>query len=91
VTDAQKTAMKWQLYQTVKPMYIFQGPTADIVWQPEAIRFFSARVDMMVEDFKSPFIAGSRYPEVVDRRIYPRATSQPFTLQWPKESEGKTP
>jgi hypothetical protein len=22
--------------------------------------------------------------EVVDRRIYPKATAQPFTLQWPK-------
>jgi len=66
-------------------MYIFQGLTADIVWLPEAVRFFSARVDMMVEDYLSPHFAGSPYPEVVDRRIYPKATSKPFKLQWPKK------
>ena len=91
VTEAQKTALKRQLYQTVKPMYIFQGLTADIVWQPEAIRFFNARVDMMVEDYKDPMIAGSPYPEVVDRSIYPKATSKPFVLRWPKKGEGSKP
>ena len=38
VTAAQKTQLKRELYQTVKPMYIFQGLTADIVWLPEATR-----------------------------------------------------
>ena len=85
VTVAQKNQLKRELYQTVKPMYIFQGLTADIVWLPEATRFFNARVDMMVEDYYLPFFAGSPYPEVVDRSIYPKATSQPFKLQWPKK------
>jgi len=88
VTAAQKNKLKRELYQTVKPMYIFQGLTADIVWLPEAVRFFNARVDMMVEDYRSPFVAGSPYSEVVDRSIYPKATSKPFTLQWPKEKLG---
>ena len=85
VTPAQKTQLKRELYQTVKPMYIFQGLTADIVWLPEAMRFFNARVDMMVEDYNSPIYGGSRYPEVVDRSIYPKATSKPFKLQWPPQ------
>jgi hypothetical protein len=85
LTPAQKFKLKTELYMTVKPMYIFQGLTADIVWLPEAVRFFSARVDMMVEDYLSPHFAGSPYPEVVDRRIYPKATSKPFKLQWPKK------
>jgi hypothetical protein len=86
VTAEQKTNLKTELYQTVKPMYIFQGLTADIVWLPEARRFFNARVDMLVEDYNSPFF--SPRMDVVDRRIYPQATSQPFTLQWPKEKIG---
>ena len=93
VTAADKTKPKRALYQTVKPMYIFQGITADIVWLPEAMRFFNARVDMMVEDYHNPFIAGSPYPEVVDRSIYPKATSKPFKLLWPAptpQAEGKT-
>ncbi len=89
VTEKQKTQLEHELYQTVKPMYIFQGLTADIVWQPEAIRFFNARVDMMVEDYHSPMIAGSPYPEVVDRSIYPRATSQPFKMHWPENASVK--
>jgi hypothetical protein len=89
VTAEQKNKLKAELYQTVKPMYIFQGLTADIVWLPEAVRFFNARVDMMVEDYNSPFIARPAYPEVVDRSIYPKATSQPFTLQWPKRTVGE--
>ena len=69
-------------------MHIFRGLTADIVWLPEARRFFSARVDMMVEDYQNPFVSGSPYPEVGDRNIYPKATSRPFTLQWPKQVYG---
>ena len=44
VTAQQKTQLKRELYQNVKPMYIFQGLTADIVWLPEAVRFFNASV-----------------------------------------------
>ena len=83
-TAAQKTKLKWQLYQAVKPMYIFQGLTADIVWQPEALRFFNARVDMMLEDFLTPLYVTVSGVEVIDRSIYPKATSQPFALRWPK-------
>lgn len=64
-------------------MYIFQGITADIVWLPEAVRFFNARVDMMVEDYAQWYTGGMQLGEVVDRSIYPRATSQPFQLRWP--------
>jgi hypothetical protein len=91
VSAEQKTKLKWELYQTVKPMYIFQGLTSDIVWIPEAVRFFNARVEMMIEDYNSQFYAGCPYPEVVDRSIYPRATSKPFTLQWPKATTGVQP
>jgi hypothetical protein len=91
VTPEQKTQLKWQLYQAVKPMYIFQGLTADIVWIPEAVRFFSARVEMMIEDYHSQFYGGCLYPEVVDRGIYPRATSRPFTLEWPKRTDARHP
>jgi hypothetical protein len=44
---------------------------------------------MMVEDYSAPDFAGSPYPEVVDRSIYPKATSNPFTLQWPKLTDKK--
>ena len=67
-------------------MHIFRGLTADIVWLPEARRFFSARVDMMVEQYNSRIYTRSPYPEIVDRSIYPKATSQPVTLQWPDEA-----
>jgi hypothetical protein len=85
LTPAQKNQLKMQLYQTVKPMYIFQGVTADIVWLPEAARFFNAKVDWMVEEYQNPFFTG---PAVIDRSIYPKATSQQFTLQWPKVKTG---
>lgn len=82
VTAEQKAQLKRELYQTVKPMYIFQGLTADVVWLPEAIRFFNARVDMMVQDYHYYLDV----PDVVDRSIYPKATAQPVRLRWPKEA-----
>ena len=88
-TAAQKAQLKRELYETVKPMYIFQGLTADIVWLPEATRFFNARVDMLVQDYSSRFF-GPRM-DVVDRSIYPKATTKPFTLQWPKTSSERKP
>ena len=87
LTPGQKAKLKRELYETVKPMYIFQGLTADIVWQPEAVRFFNARVDMLVQDMRIPLF--SPRMDVVDRSIYPKATSQPFTLRWPKRGEQK--
>ena len=89
VTAEQKAQLKRELYETVKPMYIFQGLTADIVWLPEATRFFNARVDMLVQDYSSRFF-GPRM-DVVDRSIYPKATTKPFTLQWPKTSSERKP
>ncbi|MBZ5607685.1 MAG: glycoside hydrolase family 20 zincin-like fold domain-containing protein [Acidobacteriia bacterium] len=90
VGAARKAELKRDLYQTVKPMYIFQGLVADIVWIPEAVRFFSARVDMMVEDYNAPFITSSN-SELVDRSVYPKATSKPFTLRWqPAQTAGGT-
>ena len=86
ISAADKTRLKRELYQTVKPMYIFQGLTADIVWLPEAVRFFNARVDMMIEDYNSPIYKGSPYPEVVDRSIYPKASSKPFQMRWPEKT-----
>jgi len=91
LTAEQKTKLKAELYKTVLPMYIFQGITSDVVWLPEAVRFFNARVDMMVEDYASPDFAGSPYPEVVDRSIYPKATAEPFRMQWPKTSPSQNP
>jgi hypothetical protein len=44
---------------------------------------------MMVKDYNTSFFAGATSPEVVDRSIYPKATSRPFTLQWPKETRRK--
>ncbi len=87
VTAAQKFKMKMRLYRTAREMYIFQGLTADVVWIPEAVRFFHARVEMMIQDYRSPFYQLCPYPEVVDRSIYPKATSQPFKLRWPKTTK----
>lgn len=87
LTVEQKDKLRQELYETVKPMYIFQGLTSDIVWLPEAMRFFNARVDMLVQDFSFPMFSPKM--DVVDRSIYPKATSQPFTLQWPKRVEEK--
>lgn len=83
VTEKQKDQLKHELYETIKPMYIMQGLTSDIVWIPEAVRFFNARVDMMLQDYQSRLYVP--YPDVVDRAIYPKATAQWKTLQWPKE------
>ncbi len=83
VTAEEKTRLKAELYRAAKPMYIFQGLTADVVWIPEAVRFLNARLDMMVEEYKSPIYGGSPYPELVDRALYPHATSKPFKLRWP--------
>ena len=74
--------LKHELYETIKPMYIMQGLVADIVWIPEAVRFFNARVDMMVEDYG--WFQYVPPQDVFDRSIYPKATSQPVQLQWPK-------
>ncbi len=85
ISEARKKELKRQLWETVKPMYVFQGLTADIVWAPEALRFFSARVDMLVEDYQAGWMT-SQNAEVVDRSLYPKAVSQPFTVDWHKST-----
>jgi len=81
----ERNRLKQELYERLKQMYIFQGITTDIVWLPEAYRFFSARVDMMIEEYV--WYKTSR-PDTVDRAIYPKATTKPFRLQWPGDSRG---
>jgi hypothetical protein len=81
VTTEQKLKLKRELYETIKSMYIMQGLVADIVWIPEAVRFFNARVDMMVEDYSTSLYVPNA--DVVDRTPYPKATSQPVSLNWP--------
>jgi hypothetical protein len=81
VTADQKMKLKRELYETIKSMYILQGLVADIVWTPEAVRFFNARVDMMVEDYGEFQYVPPQ--DVFDRTIYPKASSQPVPLHWP--------
>ena len=77
----ERTHLKWDFYRRLKEMYIFQGITTDIVWQPESWRFYCARVDMMIEEYT--WYKTSR-PDTVDREIYPKATTEPFRLRWPE-------
>ena len=88
ITAEASDKLMTELYRTVLPMYIFQGITADIVWMPEAVRAFRARVQMMVQEYASEFYLGSPYSEIVDRSICPKATSRPFALRWPKPASG---
>jgi hypothetical protein len=83
LTSEDTVRLKGELYQTVREMYAFQGLVADIVWLPEALRMFNQRVEWMVEEYQMPFYAGNPYSEVVDRSIYPKASSKPVKLHWP--------
>jgi hypothetical protein len=80
-----RAKLKQQLYETIRSMYILQGLVADVVWVPEAQRFFSARVDMMVQDYN--YFQYVPPQDVFDRSIYPQASSQPTQLIWPEASE----
>jgi len=86
VTPEQQKHLENELYETIRPMYILQGLTADIVWIPEARRFLNARVDMMIQDYRMY----QSVPDVVDRSLYPKATSKPVRIQWPKGGIGLT-
>ncbi len=90
LSDDEKQAIKQELYQTVRTMYVFQGLVADVVWMPEALRLFSQKVDWMVQEYNWPAYAPNPYPEVIDRSIYPKARSAPVQLQWPKAGTDKT-
>jgi len=83
----QRAKLKQQLYETVKSMYILQGLIADVVWIPEAQRFFSARVDMMVQDYG--YFQYVPPQDLFDRSIYPKASSSPLPLHWPAEAGTK--
>ncbi len=71
ISDKQKSELKKELYVRIKSMYIFQGITSDIFWQPESYAMFSAKVDLMIRQYN--WYKSSR-PDFVDRNIYPRAT-----------------
>lgn len=80
-----RAKLKQQLYESIRSMYILQGLVADIVWVPEAQRFFSARVDMMVQDYN--YFQYVPPQDVFDRSIYPKPSSQPTQLKWPANSD----
>ncbi len=81
VASKERMLLKWELFQQLKEIYVFQGLTTDIVWLPESFRFFSARMDMMIEEYM--WYKLSRHDDV-DRSIYPKATTKPTQLLWPK-------
>ena len=62
-------------------MYIFQGITCDVIWQPESYALFYSKVDLMVQQY---LWYKSSIPDFVNRKIYPEATSSLVTLNWPK-------
>jgi hypothetical protein len=82
-TEARKK-MRWELYQHLKTLDVFQGITSDIIWQPEAYAFFCWQVDLMIRQYR--WYRTSR-PDVVDRTIYPEATAEFATLKWPQGVE----
>ena len=79
VTENDNNCLKKELYDTLKTMYIFQGITSDIIWQPESYALFNHKVDMMEKQYM-----WYKYCilDVVDRNIYPEATSDFVTLNW---------
>jgi len=82
LSEIEKEAIRHEAYEAAKHMKILQGLVSDIVWTPEAIRFFNARINMMVEDLTRPLYRDSPFPEYVERSIYPHATAEPVVLDW---------
>jgi hypothetical protein len=80
-TGAARKTMRWELYQTLKSLDVFQGITSDIIWQPESYAFFSWQVDLMIRQYV--WFKTSR-PDRIDRRLYPEATADFAQLQWPE-------
>src|SRR5262249_9187328 len=89
VIAEQKTKLKAELYKKTLPMYILQGLASDVALVSEALRLFNFRVDTMVEDYVSPELTGTPYPEVIDRSIYPKATAEPYRLRWPEATANR--
>lgn len=81
VSDKQKSNLKRELYERLKTMFVFQGITSDVVWQPESYSLFYSKVDLMVKQY---LWYKSSIPDFVDRKIYPEATSNNVKLSWPK-------
>ena len=79
ISDRQKAGLKRELYTRLKSMYIFQGITSDIIWQPESFAHFVGMINLMIKQYN--WYKTSR-PDVVDRKIYPEATSKPYKLRW---------
>jgi hypothetical protein len=84
LADVDRDRLFNALYHTIKPMYLFQGLTSDIIWIPEALQLLRARVDMMIRTYNSPFYRNNPHGETIDRSIYPRATTKDFQLRWPE-------
>ena len=81
VSEKQRRDLKRELYERLKTMYIFQGITSDVIWQPESYALFYSKVDLMVQQY---LWYKSSIPDFVNRKIYPEATSSLVTLNWPK-------
>ena len=81
VSEKQRSDLKRELYERLKTMYVFQGITSDVIWQPESYAIFYSKVDLMVQQY---LWYKSSIPDFVDRKIYPEATSSFVTLNWPK-------
>ncbi len=81
ITNKRQKELRWELYQRLKALDVFQGITSDIVWQPESYAFFSWQVDLMIRQYV--WFKTSR-PDAVDRTIYPEATADYATLRWPE-------
>ncbi len=84
ISDKKKNELKKELYVRMKSMYIFQGITSDIIWQPESYAMFSFKVDLMTKQYD--WFKSSR-PDFVNRDIYPEAISKPSRLKWKVESD----
>ncbi len=82
VNGDKRKIMRWELYQQLKLLDVFQGITSDIVWQPESFAFFCWQADLMVRQYQ--WYRASR-PDMVDRSIYPEASAEFATLNWPKD------
>jgi len=81
IAHADREAIFNELYATIKGMYIFQGLVADIVWIPEAVPALRARVQRMIDTYKYGY-RYNPYDGVIDRSIYPKATSKPYKPNW---------
>lgn len=74
--------LSYELYEKAKEMFVFQGLVADMVCVADAIPNFMFRLGRMVEEYATPLMRESPFPEYVDRRIYPEATAEPKVLDF---------